>query len=74
MMSMYWGAMITNELVWVYLKGMLIVLLVVLLFWAVVEFSSWGIRTLKNRSAKPSGGLGRWWGKTRLVKKFPVLE
>lgn len=19
-------------------------------------------------------GLGRWWGKTRLVKRFPVLE
>ncbi len=55
MASHYWGAMITSELVWVYLKGMLIGLLVMLLFWAAVEFSSWGIRTLKNRGAKPSG-------------------
>ena len=72
MTSTYWEAMITNELVWVYLKGMMIGLLVVLLFWAVVEFSSWGIRTLKNRGANP--WFGRWWGKTRLVNKFPILE
>ena len=67
MMSMYWVPMITNESVWVFLKWMLIGLLVLLLFWAVVEFSSWGVRTLKSRSAT-SGWLGRWWGKTRLVR------
>ena len=70
MTSQHWGAMMTNQLVWVHLKGLLIGLLVLLLFWAVVEFSSWGIRKLKHRGEKPSG----WWGKTRLVKKFPVLE
>ena len=56
MTSMYWGTIITTELVEGYLKWMLIGLLVMLLFWAVVELSSWGIRTLKNRSAKPLGG------------------
>ena len=55
MTSHFWGVLITNELVWVYLKGMLIGLLVLLLFWAIVEFSTWGIRTLRNRGAKPSG-------------------
>ena len=75
MMSMYWGTIITNELVGVYLKWMLIGLLVMLLFWAVVELSSWGIRTLKNRSAKPLGGSdgggGRrgWSGSFRISSR-----
>ena len=56
MTSHYWGLLITNELAWVVLKGMLIGLLVLILFWAVVELSTWGIRTLRNRGAKPLGG------------------
>ena len=58
MTSHYWGPLITNELAWVVLKGVLIGLLVLILFWAVVELSTWGIRTLRNRGATPRGGRG----------------
>lgn len=60
--------MALEGLAWALLRGFVYGLTKLVLLWAVIMLG------LAETNSRYRLGLGRWWGRIKLVNRFPILE